>query len=55
MKNVSGIATGWTLVVLVALLLAGLPLAVWLDLSNLADGNLRRQASDLNAMSSVAS
>ena len=32
------------------LLLAGLPVAVWLDLSNLADTNLRRQASDLNSV-----
>jgi hypothetical protein len=38
------------LVLLVLLLLAGLPLAVWLDLSNLADANLRRQARDLNSV-----
>ncbi len=35
---------------LVAALLAGLPIAVWLDLSNLADAALRRQASDLNSV-----
>jgi class 3 adenylate cyclase len=35
---------------LIALLLAALPLAVWLDLTNLADANLRRQASDLNSV-----
>lgn len=40
----------FVLVLLVLLLLAGLPLAVWLDLSNLADTNLRRQASDLNSV-----
>jgi class 3 adenylate cyclase len=37
-------------VLLVLLLLAGLPLAVWLDLSNLVDTNLRRQATDLNSV-----
>ena len=50
MKNASGVTMSWTLVVLVILLLAGLPVAVWLDLSNLADNNLRRQASDLNSI-----
>jgi class 3 adenylate cyclase len=35
---------------LLVLLLAGLPLAVWLDLNNLAETNLRRQASDLNSL-----
>ena len=40
----------FVLVLLVLLLLAGLPLAVWLDLSNLADTNLRRQARDLNSV-----
>ncbi len=35
---------------------SGLPLAVWLDLSNLAETNLRRQAIDLNSvMTSVRS
>jgi class 3 adenylate cyclase len=37
-------------VLLVALLLIGLPVAVWLDFRNLADANLRRQASDLNSI-----
>src|SRR6202050_4352916 len=50
MKNASGVTMSWMLVVLVILLLAGLPVAVWLDLSNLADTNLRRQASDLNSI-----
>src|SRR3954452_9087519 len=36
--------------VLIVLLLAGLPLAVWLDLTNLAEANLRRQAIDLNSV-----
>jgi adenylate cyclase len=35
---------------LIALLLAALPLAVWLDLTNLAEVALRRQASDLNSV-----
>lgn len=35
---------------LIVLLLLGLPLAVWLDLSNLAETNLRRQAIDLNSV-----
>jgi len=38
------------LVPLVLLLLAGLPLAVWLDLRNLSDRALRLQASDLNSI-----
>lgn len=47
-----GLLTG----LLIALLLLALPLAVWLDLSNLADAALRRQASDLNSViSSVRS
>ena len=41
---------GGVLALLVVLLLVGLPLAVWLDLSNLVDTNLRRQASDLNSI-----
>jgi adenylate cyclase len=39
-----GLITG----LLVALLLAALPVAVWLDLANLADVALRRQATDIN-------
>jgi adenylate cyclase len=41
---------------LIAVLLAALPVAVWLDLRNLAEVALRRQASDLNSViSSVRS
>jgi signal transduction histidine kinase len=36
-------------VALVVLLLAGLPLAIWLDLRDLTDAALRRQAADLNS------
>src|SRR5438874_702866 len=50
MKNVHGSSSSFVLVLLVLLLLAGLPIAVWLDLSNLADANLRRQAADLNSL-----
>ncbi len=35
---------------LILLLLAALPLAVWLDLSNLGETGLRRQAADLNSV-----
>ena len=35
---------------LILILLAGLPLAVWLDLTDLAEANLRRQAIDLNSV-----
>jgi adenylate cyclase len=41
---------GWPLVPLVLLLLAGLPLPVWLDLRNLSESALRLQASDLNSV-----
>ena len=37
-------------IAVIILLLLGLPLAVWLDLSNLAEANLRRQAADLNSV-----
>src|SRR6476646_8976394 len=47
---------GLIMTALIILLLVGLPLAVWLDLSNLAETNLRRQAVDLNSViSSVRS
>src|SRR5437868_14414976 len=36
--------------ILIAFLLLALPLAVWLDLTNLAEAALRRQASDLNSV-----
>jgi hypothetical protein len=41
---------GLLLPLLVLVLLAGLPIAVWLDLSNLSDAALRRQAGDLNSV-----
>jgi adenylate cyclase len=41
-----GLVTG----LLVAFLLLALPLAVWLDLTNLSEAALRRQASDLNSV-----
>jgi adenylate cyclase len=41
-----GLLTG----LLIAVLLLALPLAVWLDLTNLAEVALRRQASDLNSV-----
>src|SRR5215831_19174260 len=50
MKKINSSKLSFVLVLLVLLLLAGLPLAVWLDLSNLVDANLRRQATDLNSV-----
>ena len=41
---------GLTMGLLVVLLLLGLPVAVWLDLTNLAEANLRRQAADLDSV-----
>src|ERR1700686_5635875 len=41
-----GLLTG----ILIAFLLFALPLAVWLDLTNLAEAALRRQATDLNSV-----
>lgn len=41
-----GILTG----IVIAVLLALLPVAVWLDLTNLAEAALRRQATDLNSL-----
>jgi len=41
---------GLLLSLLVAALLVGLPISVWLDLSNLAEAVLLRQASDLNSV-----
>ena len=43
MRKIFGGRTGLVLLLLVVLLLAGLPVAVWLDLTNLADTNLKRQ------------
>ena len=42
--------SGYVFILLVVLLLVGLPVAVWLDLNNLADASLRRQAADLNSV-----
>src|SRR5215472_14764687 len=50
MKKINSSKLSFVSVLLVLLLLAGLPLAVWLDLSNLVDANLRRQATDLNSV-----
>ncbi len=41
-----GLITG----LFIAVLLLALPLAVWLDLTNLAEVALQRQASDLNSV-----
>src|SRR5881394_4246697 len=41
---------GWLPVLLVVLLLAGLPAAVWLDLRNLSEHSLEAQARDLNSV-----
>jgi adenylate cyclase len=41
---------GWVAIPLVALLLAGLPVAVWLDLRTLSENILQRQAVDLNSV-----
>ena len=56
MKILFGGKTDLLVFFLVVLLLAGLPAAVWMDLTNLAEANLNRQASDLNSViSSVRS
>jgi class 3 adenylate cyclase len=41
---------GYLLAPLVVLLLLGLPIAVWLDLSKLVETNLQRQASNVNSI-----
>src|SRR5215475_831234 len=41
---------GRLLILLVLVMLAGLPLAVWLDISNLSQDLLRRQAEDLSSL-----
>src|SRR3974377_1504967 len=41
---------GNMLILLVLLILVGLPIAVWLDLSDLVETNLHRQASDVNSI-----
>src|SRR5215468_3610315 len=56
MKKIPNAKMGYVFALLVILLLVGLPIAVWLDLSNLVETNLRRQASDVNSIiSSVRS
>ena len=44
--RISGVLLGLA----IAALLVLLPIAVWLDLTNLAEASLRRQASDLNSV-----
>src|SRR5690242_964983 len=41
---------GAALILLVLIMLAGLPVAVWLDLRNLSETSLLRQAKDLNSV-----
>jgi class 3 adenylate cyclase len=41
---------GLALILLVLVMLAGLPVAVWLDLRNLSESSLLRQAKDLNSV-----
>ncbi len=41
---------GWLLMLLVLVMLAGLPVAVWLDISNLSKTALSRQAEDLSSV-----
>ena len=50
MKKIPNSKMGYILALLVVLLLLGLPIAVWLDLSKLVETNLRRQASDVNSI-----
>jgi class 3 adenylate cyclase len=50
MTGLGHAAKGHLFIFLIALLLVGLPIAVWLDLSDLVETNLRRQASDVNSI-----
>jgi len=43
-------AGDWLVIVMVVLMLAGLPLAAWLDISSLSQSLLQRQASDLSSL-----
>ena len=49
-SRIFGRAGAWPLVVLVLVMLAGLPLAVWLDISNLSKTLLGQQADDLSSL-----
>jgi adenylate cyclase len=49
-KKIDASKMSIVLVFLVLLVLAGLPIAVWLDLNNLVNANLRQQAVDLNSV-----
>jgi adenylate cyclase len=50
MKKLPNSKMDYVFAPLVVLLLLGLPIAVWLDLSKLVETNLRRQASDVNSI-----
>jgi adenylate cyclase len=50
MKNFFSERAGVLQLLLVILLLVGLPIAVWLDLDNLAEARLHHQARDLSSM-----
>jgi adenylate cyclase len=50
MKKIPNSKMGYVFALLVALLLLGLPIAVWLDLSKLVETNSRRQAGDVNSI-----
>jgi len=43
-------AGDWLVIVMVVLMLAGLSLAAWLDISSLSQSLLQRQASDLSSI-----
>jgi adenylate cyclase len=49
-RSVTAGSRGVVLTLLVVGMLAGLPIAVWLDLRNLAENSLLRQAKDLNSV-----
>jgi adenylate cyclase len=49
-NSATNLPGGFILALLVLTLLAGLPTAVWLDLTNLSDAALHRQAADLNSV-----
>jgi hypothetical protein len=50
MAGLGHTAKGYLFIFLIVVLLVGLPIAVWLDLSNLVEANLRRQANDVNSI-----